>query len=69
MFQLFFTLKFRAPHIFSEFSLALKACFALRSAIKWPANILLVFVCIYAGDLSIQIEGIFGFCPRASWNG
>ena len=47
----------------------MKASLALWSAVKLSVSILLVFVCIYAVGLSIKVEGSFGFCPRAIWNG
>ena len=64
------TFLFRAQHIFSEFLLAMKASLALwiAVAVKFSVNILLLFVCIYAGCLLIKVEGSFGFSPRASWN-
>ena len=69
MLLLFLTLLFRAQRIFSEFLLAMKASLPLCSAAKLSVNILLVFVCIFAGGLSMKVEGSFGFCLRAIQNG
>lgn len=69
IFPLFLTLWFRVQHIFSELVLAIKSSLALWSVVKLSFNKLLVFVSISAGGVLLKVEGSFGFCLRASWNG
>ena len=58
-----------ARRIFSEFSHSTNASLALCKAARLSLMILLVLEGVNEGGLLINIDGSFGFCPRASCKG